>query len=564
VLSAALVKLFVASLYQLKYYYFPNESYQLKEVKMNPVSAELSKNDKTLLMQCKNLFSSNQVLEARQKVSVLLKRLTQNKELLELAFNIELRCQDFTRARAFYNSLSAGVVSKQEQQLLLISLLEAQEEHFKLLEQIDLYIKAYDSDVTMYFKYGIVAMAAGKIELAEQSFLRCINHHHELPHLSLNLGHIYKAKGESAKAVEYYRQFIRETPAQCGVGYWSMADLKDFTFLADDKIAIEGLLATESINIGNKALLNFALARACEQQQDFTLAFSTMSDANNILAHYRPFKQELFAGMVNSMITGIANTFTKTLACENFTPIFIVGMPRSGTTLVEQILASHSKVAATDELQYIERIGLELEKSGGYVTQLKKISDEQRQTYSESYCNQVQQYFGDYQPIVIDKNPNNFLHIGLIKALFPNAKIINVIRNPLDNGLSVFKQYFSRGHEYSYSMAGIISYWQGYLALMKHWKKLFGEGIYHLSYEKLTESPEAQIRSLLDYCQLTFEADCLSFYKSDRVVLTPSVSQVKQPINKRSVNSWQKYEQGITQFLPKFDSIIKQADALLD
>ena len=99
---------------------------------------------------------------------------------------------------------------------------------------------------------------------------------------------------------------------------------------------------------------------------------------------------------------------------------------------------------------------------------------------------------------------------------------------------------------------------------MKHWKKLFGEDIYHLSYEKLTESPEAQIRSLLDYCQLTFEADCLSFYKSDRVVLTPSVSQVKQPINKRSVNSWQKYEQGITQFLPKFDSIIKQADALLD
>ena len=148
--------------------------------------------------------------------------------------------------------------------------------------------------------------------------------------------------------------------------------------------------------------------------------------------------------------------------------------------------------------------------------------------------------------------------------LFPNAKIINVIRNPLDNGLSVFKQYFSRGHEYSYSIKGIIKYWQGYLMLMRHWRKLFGQDIYHLGYEKLTQDPEAQIRQLLDYCQLTFEKECLSFYKSDRVVLTPSVSQVKQPINNRSVNSWKKYEDNITEHLSEFEGIVAQAQALLD
>jgi hypothetical protein len=264
------------------------------------------------------------------------------------------------------------------------------------------------------------------------------------------------------------------------------------------------------------------------------------------------------------MISGIDDSFIKALACENFKPIFIVGMPRSGTTLVEQILASHSTVAATDELQYIERIGLELEKSGGYVNQLNVMTDEQRHSFSESYLNQVQQYFDEYQAIVIDKNPNNFLHIGLIKTLFPNAKIINVIRNPLDNGLSVFKQYFSRGHEYSYSLDNIISYWQGYLSLMRHWTKLYGQDIYHLSYEGLTQNPEEEIRELLDYCDLAFEAECLSFYKSDRVVLTPSVSQVKQPINKRSVNSWKKYEQSITALLPRFNKIIEQAKALLE
>lgn len=531
---------------------------------MNQPSAVLSTQDNNQITQCLTLFANNRVLEARSQTSALLKRLPKNKALLELAFNIELRCQDFSQARTFLNLITVDIASAQEQHLLLITLLEAQEEHFKLLEQIELYREKYESDVAMRFKHGTVAMAAGKIDLAEQSFLTCIEHHHELPHLSLNLGHIHKAKGDSNKAVAYYRQFISETPAQCGVGYWSMADLKDFSFLVEDKVQIEQLLASDKVNIGNKALLNFALARACEQQKDFNLAFKTMSLANSTFARYRPFKQELFAGMVNSMIRGIGNTFTKALACENFTPIFIVGMPRSGTTLVEQILASHSSVSATDELQYIERIGLELEKSGGYVAQLNTLNNEKRQEYSQSYCNQVQQYFPEYQPIVIDKNPNNFLHIGLIKALFPNAKIINVIRNPLDNGLSVFKQYFSRGHEYSYSMEGIMSYWQGYLALMHHWTKTFGQDIYHLSYEGLTENPEIQIRKLLEYCQLTFEDDCLTFYKSDRVVLTPSVSQVKQPINKRSVNSWQKYEQGVTPYLPRFEQIIKQANALLD
>lgn len=536
---------------------------QLKEVKMKHALAAPSKKDQNLIIQCQNLFATNQILEARTQISTLLKTLPGNLELLELAFKVELKCQDFNKAQAVMELLNERITSAQKKQLLLIAMLEAQEEHFKLLKQLELYLQSHENEVAMIFKHGMAAMAAGKIELAEQSLQKCLTLPHELTHLFLNLGHIYKAKGESKKAVAYYRQFIAETPAQCGVGYWCMADLKDYTFSSEDKNHIQQLLAKLDVTLGNKALLNFAFARVCEQQQDFDLAFDHMSKANSVFARHRPFRQDLFAAMVNSMIGGIGNTFSKVIACENFTPIFIVGMPRSGTTLVEQILASHSSVAATDELQYIERIGLELEKSGGYVAKLNSLTHSQRQDYSTTYLDQVQQYFDEYQPIIIDKNPNNFLHIGLIKALFPNARIINVIRNPLDNGLSVFKQYFSRGHEYSYSLEGVINYWQGYLALMQHWKKIFGQDIYHLSYEALTENPETQIRKLLEYCELPFEAGCLSFYKSDRVVLTPSVSQVKQPINKRSVNSWQKYEQCISPLLPQFEKVIKQARALL-
>jgi tetratricopeptide (TPR) repeat protein len=531
---------------------------------MNHPLVELSKQEQTSLVQCQNLFSNNRIVEARQQVSVLLNKIPENKQLLKLAFKIELRCQDFAKAQRFFDLLSTNISKNQEKQLLLIELLEAKEEHFLLLEQITLYLQTDENNASMLFKHGIVAMAAGKIEVAEQSFKTCLAYKDELPHLMLNFGHVYKARGDSRKAVEFYQRFIMDTPTQCGVGYWSMADLKDYVFSCDDKNAMLQLLDNQEVNVGNKALLNFAFARACEQQADYNLAFENMSKANAIFTRYRPFRQDLFLDMVNSMMSGINNTFSKAVTVENFMPIFIVGMPRSGTTLVEQILASHSSVSATDELPYIERIGLELERTGGYVTRLTSLNNDQTHHYATKYRDQVQQYFDESKAVVIDKNPNNFLHIGLIKALFPNAKIINVIRNPLDNGLSVFKQYFSRGHEYSYSMEGILEYWQGYLKLMDHWTNIFGQDIYHLSYEGLTDKPEIQIRKLLDYCALTFEENCLSFHKSDRIVLTPSVSQVRQPINKRSVNSGMKYEQSIAPFLPKFEKIIKQAETLIN
>jgi hypothetical protein len=170
------------------------------------------------------------------------------------------------------------------------------------------------------------------------------------------------------------------------------------------------------------------------------------------------------------------------------------------------------------------------------------MSENERLLLAQEYKEQAMQYVDDKCKIVIDKNPNNFLHIGVIKKLLPQAIIINIVRNPLNNALSVYKQYFSHGHEYSYSLNTIALYWEEYLKLMRFWNSTFPKAILNISYEYMTKSPEQSIRQLIRHCGLNFETDCLTFYRSKRAVLNPSVNQVKQPINSGSVNSWKGYE----------------------
>jgi len=522
-----------------------------------------SHQNQQLLAQCEALLAKRQIDEAQRLVLNILENAPHEIQALEIAFKISLLTQNFIKSEDYLAKLHNQLQDDKKYQRFVISLLEAKEEHFKVIKAIDNYFQKYGDNTELLYKKALHCMSAGKILQAEKTFLECQQKKLDNAFILLNLGHVYKAKGDSLQASIYYKQFIKESPKQCGNGYWSLADLKDFIFNDEDRNAMLDILQQADLTIGNMALMLFAIARVHEQGNAFELSFAAMNKANSIIDKYRPFRAEAFSGFVKSMIDGVTKSKNNFKKNKNFSPIFIVGMPRSGTTLVEQIIASHSKVESTDELQYIERIGLELEKSGGYVKQLRDIDEQQCQYLSSQYIDQVQQYFEHNQSIIIDKNPNNYLHIGLIKTLFPHAKIINVVRNPLDNAMSVFKQYFSNGHEYAYSLRGIGFYWQGYLSLMSHWENEYGDGLYHLSYESLTENSEDEIRKLLAYCQLDFEPQCLTFYRSKRIVLTPSVSQVRQPIHNGSVNSWKKYEPFIASELPLFKQIIAKTNELL-
>lgn len=395
----------------------------------------------------------------------------------------------------------------------------------------------------------------GQVAAAESILRACIEEGNDVPQVKLILGHALKALGKMDEAAKSYLEVAnQEDDAISAVGYWSIANLKSFKL---DDLALTRLRdRVQQSEMGSSArgLMLFTLAAAWEQRENHEAAFMAMSEANLVFASQRPFRADLYGAMIKSMCEKVTSPSTLP-PIDGPTPIFIVGMPRSGTTLVEQILASHSQVEATDELPFLNRMGLELEQEGGYAEALANMTEERQQALAGEYLEKAAHYRREGLPFFIDKAPHNFLHIGLIKALFPNAKIINVIRDPLDNAIGVFKMYFGKGAEFSFSLEGIIYYWQGYVTLMNHWNTVYPDGVKHLSYEDLAKNPEAKIEDLLEYCELPVEEQCFRFYESDRPVLTPSASQVRSPISTKSIGSGQKYEKYIKTSIPALAEI---------
>jgi tetratricopeptide (TPR) repeat protein len=381
--------------------------------------------------------------------------------------------------------------------------------------------------------------------------------------IDLNLGHALKALGQSEEAAECYKRLIDgDSDNHAALAYWSLANMKNYRFSEEEIVFLRGRIQITEAKPGYRGLMLFALAFAREQQSRYNQAFMAMSEANLIMAAHRPFLADQYGLLIKSLAKTEANTVEVTRD-DKPTPIFIVGMPRSGTTLVEHILGSHSDVETTDELPYLERIGYELERNGGYAKNLSSLSAEQRARYADRYLSSVEPYRRDGLGYFIDKNPANFLHIGLIKQLFPNARIINVVRDPLDNAIGVYKQYFQRGNEFSYSMDGIVYYWQGYLTLMKHWDELYPGEIFHLGYESLANNPDKMIIETLKYCGLPVETRCFRFYESDRPVLTPSAGQVRSPISTKSIGSGQRYEEFIKPVIPRLAEIKRKSREVL-
>jgi len=517
-----------------------------------------------LLYQASESFKKNHFKTASLTVKEILNIFPEQIDATIILLKITIQNRDYVQSEILIKNILKHDKHNKDTLLIKLQLLEIKELFFEAIDTLDTLLVTEPQNLQFKYKKGLNALKAGQIYLAETLLLNCHKIGFDDPFLKLNLGHIYKAKGESDKAAEFYQHFIKDFPEHSAVGYWSMADLKDYRLKSSDTEEIQALINIKTLSSGNKSLLLFTLGRIHEQHKRYEESFESIHLANQLMKDYRPFQADLYSKLINDFITKFKIPPEAQQNNQEYTPIFIVGMPRSGTTLVEQILASHTEVESTDELPYMERIGLELDMMGGYIENLNNITNKQADNFADQYTQQVKQYLPTLSKMVIDKNPNNFVHIGLIKTLFPKAKIINVVRNPLDNALSVYKQFFSNGHNYSYSLKGIEHYWKGYLSLMNHWETVYPMQIYQLSYEKLVSDTENEIKQLLYYCQIKFEKQCLTFYESDRVVLTPSVSQVRQPITARSIGSWKKYQPYITQFLPAFTELEDKANLLVN
>lgn len=361
----------------------------------------------------------------------------------------------------------------------------------------------------------------------------------------LHLGKVLKTVGETAEATECYQRAIEIEPG-LGQAYWELADLKTHRFSDDEIASLRMLLRAGEISALNKVLIEFALGKALEDARQFEESFEHYQSANSAYTKIRPFHYSNQSAELRSFFTADYFSAKREFGNDTDAAIFVVGLPRSGTTLLEQILSSHSLVDPTQELDEIVSIARAAGSSDApehvnYPRSLEKLSAEQMQGFAQQYLNYARTY-RQGAPYFVDKAPHNFHHIGLIKTLFPNAKIIDVRRNPMASGWSLYRQFFSDSYLFSYDLESIGTYYNDYVELMDHWHAVLPTQILTVSYEDLVNDLPATVDTLLQYCGLEFEDACLNFHLNSRAVATPSAEQVRQPLYTDALEHWKNFD----------------------
>jgi tetratricopeptide (TPR) repeat protein len=362
----------------------------------------------------------------------------------------------------------------------------------------------------------------------------------EQPRVWLSYGHMLKTVGRQPEGIAAYRKAIELSPA-LGEAWWSLANLKTVSFDESDIAAMEQILATSSLGDEDRLHLDFALGKAKHDAGQTDEAFGHYARANALRLKIHPYRPEDVTRAVNRTIAAFTPAAIDERAggCPSPDPIFIVGLPRSGSTLIEQILASHSLVEGTSELPDIPALARE---TGKYPAGLLSLSEAERRRLGEEYLKRsaVQRRTG--RPHFVDKLPNNWLFVPFILLILPNAKIVDARRHPLACCLSNFRQHFARGQAFTYDLEHLGRYYSDYVRLMTHVDAIFPGRVHRVIYERMVQDTEAEVRALLDHCGLPFEPECLEFHKTERAVRTASSEQVRRPIYTDATEEWRPYE----------------------
>jgi tetratricopeptide (TPR) repeat protein len=392
-----------------------------------------------------------------------------------------------------------------------------------------------------------VATRLMRQEEALEAYERAARLKPEVVGLRMSAGHVQKTLGRRSDSEASYKTALQMDPGHAEA-WWSLADLKDYSFSDHEIAAMRGLLAADPRESANEAQLNFALGKALEHRRRFPEAFVHYARGNALRHRDAPFDIAGFERR-SARIRGFfdARFFAARAAAgdPSSEPVFIVGLPRSGSTLIEQILASHSRVEGTMELPNVLNIVGEFEdvdaERDGYPESVARAPDAQLAALGRRYLAETAALRRGRERFT-DKLPNNFSHVGLIHAMLPNATIIDARRHPMDACFSNFKQYFAEGQTFSYDLGVLARYYRCYLCLMDHWDQVLPGRVLHVRYEDLVRNPEAQIRRLLAHCGLDFEPGCLNFHETERAVRTASAMQVRQPLYASGVGYWRHFE----------------------
>ena len=370
------------------------------------------------------------------------------------------------------------------------------------------------------------------------------------PKVWMSYGHVLKTAGRLEESVRAYRHSIAMEPA-LGEAYWSLANLKTFRFTDADVAAMRAQLARAELADDDRLHFEFALGKALEDAQAWDESFRHYATGNGIRhaqLHYRPADSRELVRSAKAVFTPEFFAARAGWGASAADPIFILGMPRSGSTLLEQILSSHSLVEGTMELPDIPAIAHDLVRRAARPGETKsaellaELTADELRALGERYLAATRVQRKTAAPFFVDKMPNNWPYVGLIHLILPNARIIDARRHPLGCCFSGFKQHFARGQGFSYSLADIGNYYHDYVELMAHFDAVLPGRVHRVIYERNIADTETEVRRLLDYCGLPFEPACLKFYENERAVRTASSEQVRQPIFREGVDHWRNYE----------------------
>lgn len=366
------------------------------------------------------------------------------------------------------------------------------------------------------------------------------------PALHASLGHCLRIMGRQEESIAAYRRAVALEP-QAGEAYWNLANLKTYRITDAELDAMRGELAEAGLGEEGRTHLHFAMGKALEDRGDFEASFRHYVEGNGIRRRNVSWDADQFSDYVDRCLRLFTQEFFEERAAfgaDAAETIFVVGLPRSGSTLVEQVLASHSEVEGTAELPQVKYLAATVAQRtrGAYPEGLADIGATEARELGREYLERTRAYRKLGKPLFIDKTPGNFEQLGLVLLMLPRARIVDVRRQPMACGLSIFKHLFARGQHFSYGLEDIGRYYRDYARLMAHFDTVLPGRVHRVSYEALVQDTEAETRRLLDYLELPFEASCLQFYRNPRAVSTPSSEQVRSPIFTEALDRWRRYE----------------------
>ena len=421
--------------------------------------------------------------------------------------------------------------------------------HQQAQQQAERLLAAEPADRNYRAMYAMTCVGLGQHERAIELYRGLLAGALQPADLHLSIAHSLKTLGRGAQAIAEYRLAAGVRPGY-GDAYWSLANLKTYRFEEQELAMMRSAESNPAIATADRYHLCFALGKAYEDREQFAESFSYYARGNELkraVSRYRPEVMELNTRLQKEICTPELFARRRNSGALQPDPIFIVGLPRSGSTLIEQILASHSEVEGTQELADIPRIVVDLQGRDWnpdhprYPAVLSELPAPELRRLGEKYLNDTRAYRSG-KTRFIDKMPNNFRHIGLIHLILPNAKIIDARREPMACCFGNFKQLFAHGQEFAYSFEDIARYYRTYLELMQHWQRALPGTVLRMQHEDLVNDLEGSVQRLLEYCELKFEPACVEFHKTERSVRTASSEQVRQPIYREGLEQWRNYE----------------------